>query len=277
MIFILPEKKWFVQCQSGSTENIKVSKVSFTFNWLSIIYGTIGLPETVKEKIFFERNVEFIKCFHSFAGEIYSPMEAKERIQHAAYELFFRYGIKSVTMDDIAKHLSMSKKTIYQFFRDKDEVVHTLMEQALAKDRQDFHDITKAAANVVEEVFVMMKKMHEIFGNINPNIFYDLKKYHPKTWELFHKFRTEFIFHMVENTLEKGKKDGLVRTDVNTKLLAKLRVEEIDMGFNSTLFPPDKFRILDVHLSLTEHFLYGVCTLKGHKLINKNKQIVEEE
>jgi AcrR family transcriptional regulator len=204
-------------------------------------------------------------------------METKERILLAAFELFFRYGIKSVTMDDIAKHLSMSKKTIYQFFRDKDEVVHTLMEKALEKDRRDFLEIVKTTANVVEEVFMMMKKMHEIFGNINPNIFYDLRKYHPKTWDLFHKFRTEFVSNMVENALEKGKKDGLVRLDVNTKLLSKLRVEEIDMGFNPTIFPPDKFRILDVHLSLTEHFLYGVCTLKGHKLINKNKQIVEEE
>jgi AcrR family transcriptional regulator len=204
-------------------------------------------------------------------------METKDRILHAAFELFFRYGIKSVTMDDIAKHLSMSKKTIYQFFRDKDEVVHTLMEQAIAKDQTDFHQISKGSANVVEEVFGIMKKMHEIFGNINPNIFYDLRKYHPKTWEVFHKFRTEFIYNMVIEALEKGKKDGLVRTDVNSRIIAKLRVEEVDMGFNPILFPPDKFRILDVHLALTEHFLYGVCTLKGHKLINKNKQIVEEE
>lgn len=189
----------------------------------------------------------------------------------AAFELFFRYGIKSVTMDDIAKHLSISKKTIYQFFKDKDEVVHTLMEQALEKDRHDFNSIVKKTANVVEEVFMMMKKMHEIFGNINPNIFYDLRKYHPKTWELFHKFRTEFIYGMVVNALDKGKKDELVRADVNSKLLAKLRVEEIDMAFQPTVFPPDKFKILDVHLSLTEHFLYGVCTLKGHKLINKHK------
>jgi AcrR family transcriptional regulator len=204
-------------------------------------------------------------------------METKERILLAAYQLFFRYGIKSVTMDDIAKHLSMSKKTIYQFFRDKDEVVHTLVEQGIAKDQHDFQEISKASVNVVEEVFVMMKKMHEIFGNINPNIFYDLRKYHPKTWEVFHKFRTEFIYQMVIDALEKGKKEGLVRADVNSKLIAKLRVEEVDMGFNPILFPPDKFRILDVHLALTEHFLYGVCTLKGHKLINKNKQIVEEE
>lgn len=204
-------------------------------------------------------------------------MDNKQKILKASEELFFRYGIKSVTMDDIAKHLGMSKKTIYQFFRDKDEVVHTLFAVELDKDRCEFQEISDKSANVVEEIFSFMKKMHEIFGSINPNIFYDLRKYHPKTWNLFHDFRNSFVRQAVADSLEKGKRDGFVRQDVNSDLLALLRVEEIEMGFNPVVFPPDKFRIIDVHLALAEHFLYGICTLKGHKLVNKYKQIVEEE
>jgi TetR/AcrR family transcriptional regulator, cholesterol catabolism regulator len=203
-------------------------------------------------------------------------MDNREKILFAAYELFFRYGIKSVTMDDIAKHLSISKKTIYLSFQDKDEVVHTLMEQVLLKDQADFITIAKNTSNVVEEVFVMMKKMNGILNTINPNIFYDLKKYHPKTWSLFHNFRMEFVVYCVVVSLEKGKKDGLVRLDINSNILAKLRGEEIEMGFNPAIFPNDKFKILDVQIALVEHFLYGICTLKGHKLINKYKKIVEK-
>lgn len=203
-------------------------------------------------------------------------MDNREKILFAAYELFLRYGIKSVTMDDIAKHLSISKKTIYLSFQDKDEVVHTLMEQVLLKDQADFITIAKNTSNVVEEVFVMMKKMNGILNTINPNIFYDLKKYHPKTWSLFHKFRMEFVVNCVVVSLEKGKKDGLVRLDINSNILAKLRGEEIEMGFNPAVFPIDKFKILDVQIAFVEHFLYGICTLKGHKLINKYKKIVEK-
>ena len=203
-------------------------------------------------------------------------MDNREKILFAAYDLFFRYGIKSVTMDDIAKHLSISKKTIYLSFQDKDEVVHTLMEQVLLKDQADFITIAKNTSNVVEEVFVMMKKMNGILNTINPNIFYDLKKYHPKTWSLFHKFRMEFVVNCVVVSLEKGKKDGLVRLDINSNILAKLRGEEIEMGFNPAVFPIDKFKILDVQIAFVEHFLYGICTLKGHKLINKYKKIVEK-
>jgi TetR/AcrR family transcriptional regulator, cholesterol catabolism regulator len=204
-------------------------------------------------------------------------METKERILKATLELFLRFGIKSVTMDDIARHMSISKKTIYQFFNDKDEIVHMLMQTQLQQDMSDFAKIAETSVNVVEEVFNHMKKMADIFRNINPNIFYDLRKYHPKTWEMFHEFRNHFVYNQVVEALEKGKTQGLVRTDISTDVVSKLRIEEIDMGFNPVLFPPEKYRILDVQLAMTEHFLYGICTLKGHKLINKYKQIIEED
>ncbi len=191
--------------------------------------------------------------------------------------MFMRHGIKSVTMDDIAKHLAMSKKTIYQYFKDKDEVVHTLMERQFAVDCAEFESIAKEASNVVEEVFGHMRKMHRMFSNINPNMLYDLRKFHPRSWEIVTRFRTEVALGMVEQALEKGKKDGLVRADVNTKIISQLRVEQIEMGFNPTVFPPAKYAMLDVQIAMVEHFLYGICTLKGHKLINKIKEITEEE
>lgn len=204
-------------------------------------------------------------------------MEPKDKILAASFELFSRYGIKSVTMDDIAKHLSMSKKTIYQYFRDKSEVVHLLMEKEIEHDITNFTRISENAKNVVEEVFMHMKQMHHILANINPNMFYDLKKYHPQSWALFQKFKSDFMLVQVKTTLQRGIEQGLVRKDINVDVMARLRMEEIDIGFNPDVFPFDKFRILDVQLSLAEHFLYGICTLKGHKLINKHRQIIEEE
>lgn len=206
-----------------------------------------------------------------------SQVETRDRILAAALEMFMRHGIKSVTMDDIAKHLAMSKKTIYQYFRDKDEVIHTLMQRQFAIDCEEFECIARDSANVVEEVFGHMRKMHRMFSIINPNMLYDLRKFHPKTWEIVTKFRTEVALGMVEQALEKGKKDGLVRADINTKIISKLRVEQIELGFNPAVFPPDKNSMLDVQIAMVEHFLYGICTLKGHKLINKIKEITEEE
>jgi TetR/AcrR family transcriptional regulator, cholesterol catabolism regulator len=201
----------------------------------------------------------------------------KERIIKGAEELFFQYGIKSVTMDDIAKHLGMSKKTIYRVFPDKDEVVNTLMQIKIEEDKREFTHLVTSAENIVHEVFLMLKHMSNMFTKLNPALFYDLQKHHPEAWSKFKAFKEEFILGMVQSTIKKGIQQGYVRPDTDPSILARLRIEEIEMGFNPKLFPPPQFKIVDVQIALMEHFLYGICTLKGHKLINKFKQIVEED
>ncbi len=204
-------------------------------------------------------------------------METKDRILQGAEELFFKYGIKSVTMDDIAKHLAISKKTIYQFYSDKNELVEMLMTVKLKEDECEFKQIQGESENVIEEVFNMMKHMGIMFAKINPTIFYDLQKYHPNAWKKFKMFKHECMAKMVEESIERGIKEGLVRSDLNSKILARLRIEEVEMGLNSDIFPLDKFKIVDVQVTMIDHFLHGICTLKGHKMINKYKQIIEEE
>lgn len=203
--------------------------------------------------------------------------DMKERILNAAFELFMSYGVRSVSMDDIAKHLSISKKTIYQFYKDKDELVHELMNKKLKQDEADIRAIIKESANVIEECFNIMKHLGKMMRQINPSFFYDLQKYHPKTWKLFKDFKENCIVKMVEDSLTRGTKQGLIRTDINIKILSRMRMEQIEMCFNPNVFPPQQFKIVDLQLSLQDHFLYGICTLKGHKLINKYKQIIEEE
>jgi AcrR family transcriptional regulator len=204
-------------------------------------------------------------------------METKDRILQGAQELFFKFGIKSITMDDIAKHLTMSKKTIYQFYNDKNEVVEKLMIQQMEQNQQEFQKIADESSNVIEEVFAMMKHMGVMFSQMNPNLFYDMQKYHPNSWKLFQVFKEECIERMVEESIKKGMEQGFVRLDISTKIMARLRMEQVEVGFNPHAFPPDKFKMADVQIAMLEHFLHGICTIKGHKLINKYKELIEEE
>jgi AcrR family transcriptional regulator len=204
-------------------------------------------------------------------------MEMKEKILQAAQELFFKYGIRSISMDDIAKHISISKKTIYLFYKDKDVIVDTLIQEKFKKDATQFEHIHKDSNNVVEEMFNIMKHMGKVIGEINPSMCYDLQKYHSQAWNLFKEFREERMIKMIEEMLVRGIRQGYIRPDINSKILARMRMAQVEMGFNPAIFPPDKFKILDAQLAMLEHFLYGICTLKGHKLINKYKQIIEEE
>lgn len=220
------------------------------------------------------------ESFHSFVPDLETllhKMTTEEKVLKGAEELFFKYGIRSVTMDDIAKHLGMSKKTIYQYYKEKDEIIHKLMMAHIKQDECTFAECSERASNIVEEVFNMMTNINEIFSKVNPQLFYELQKYYPKTWKLFKDFKEEFILGMVEKSLVKGIKEGHVRPDVNVKILSRLRMEQIELAMDPTAFPPDKFKILDVQLTVVEYFLYGICTLKGHKLINKYKEVTEEE
>ncbi len=204
-------------------------------------------------------------------------METKDRILKGAEELFFKYGIKSITMDDIAKHLAMSKKTIYQFYADKNEMVETLMKERLKEDKCELSEIQEKSENVIVEVFNTMKHMSVMFSSLNPNVFYDLQKYHSKAWMLFKNFKEECMSKMIEESIDKGKKQGLVREDINTSIIARMRLEQVENGFNPEIFSPGKYKIADVQIAMMDHFLHGICTLKGHKLLNEYKELIEEE
>jgi len=204
-------------------------------------------------------------------------METKERILIAAQELFFRYGIKSITMDDIAKHLGMSKKTIYQFFKDKNEIVISLCQLSFEENKCKMCEMAETSENAVDEIMKIMEHVGQMFSKMNPNLFYDMQKFHPDAWKQFLEFKEKNITWMVEANIEKGIKQGLYRKEVDAKILAKFRIGQIEMALNPDIFPTDEFNLTKVQVDLLDHFLHGILSMKGHKLINKYKQVSEEE
>lgn len=193
----------------------------------------------------------------------------RERILKAAQELFFSYGIRSITMDDIARHLSISKKTIYQFFEDKHQIVHVLCKMDCEMNGKRIHSITDNSTDAVDEILQSMDFLGDMLSKMNPNLIYDLQKYHPASWEEFNKFREEHLLGVVEANLKKGIKQGLYRSDINIKIIAKLRIEEVHIGLNPAFFAPSKFNLQEVQLALLEHFLYGILTIQGIRLLSK--------
>ncbi|MET3979850.1 AcrR family transcriptional regulator [Mucilaginibacter sp. UYP25] len=194
-----------------------------------------------------------------------------DRIILGAEELFLTGGIKSVTMDDIARHLGMSKKTIYHSFSDKNELVIALVEKKLKEDECQIAVIINTSSNVIEEMINMMKCSEEIFGRINPIVIHDMQKYHPDAWVKFQDFKADVIIKTLEELLIKGIAQGFIREDVDVKILAKMRVNQVEMGFNTLIFPVSQFSPWKVQYQLLEHFNYGICTLKGHELLDKYK------
>ena len=108
-------------------------------------------------------------------------MEPKERIQVKAQELFLRFGIRSVSMDDIANHLGMSKKTLYQYFADKDELVDAVIHDHINEIQHECAHCRTNAKDAVHEIFLTMDHITDELSNMNPMVLYDLEKFHHRS------------------------------------------------------------------------------------------------
>ncbi|TAE35259.1 MAG: TetR/AcrR family transcriptional regulator [Sphingobacteriales bacterium] len=197
--------------------------------------------------------------------------KTEEYILAEAEKLFMQFGIKSVTMDDIAKQLSISKKTIYTFYKDKDDLVYRLIAKMLADDECQMAERTQNASNAIEEVFLCMDFLKTMLAGINPTLFYDLQKYHNNAHQLMINFHHTYVFNTVKKGLERGIAEGIFRPDLNTEILATLRVSQINWSFECSLVRNGSHSLYNVILEITIHFLFGVSTLSGHVLINKYK------
>lgn len=201
-------------------------------------------------------------------------MEVRERILQASDELFRQYGIRSITMDDIACHLSISKKTIYRYFPDKKHIVNEEIKTALVKVAADLDIIRSEASDAVDEILDILDYMKEMFANLSPAVFYDLQKYYPATWKMFREFQQDYLRWSLVDNLERGIREGYYREELDIEITAQLRMNQFLCTYDPNLFPTPKFNLRDVQMQSITLFLYGIVTLKGFRLI-KNYQSIK--
>ena len=199
-------------------------------------------------------------------------MELKDRILQHASALFMRNGIKSVSMDDIAAELAMSKKTLYKVFANKDELVTAAMSARMERTQRECLGVQSPAGNAVQQMLDLAAWADEQFGHIHPSIFYDLRKYHPTAWEHLQSHKSTFILNQITENLRRGIAEGLYRPDLDVEVLARLNLAQIDLTFNPELYPPAQFAPLRVNRVLDDHFLRGVVTMAGYELIERYHQ-----
>lgn len=196
----------------------------------------------------------------------------KGKIQKGAEELFMRYGVRSISMDDIARHLSVSKKTLYQHFADKEDIVTLTCKGHLDRNVEEFEAIRKRARNAIEELVHLSVCLKRNMQDMNPSLLFDLQKYHPKAWKVWLDHKNKFIRESVVRNLKQGMEEGSFRRDMDPEVIASVRLEIIQMAFNEEIFPREKFRLPDVQMQIFDHFVFGLLTEKGRKLFLKCKQ-----
>ncbi len=190
-------------------------------------------------------------------------------------DLFKRYGIKSVTMDDVSHELGISKKTLYEYFSDKSNLVKTVIEYEAEMREIHFSENRQKSTNAIDEMLNIYRFYQEIMKEHNPSFEYDLRKYYPNIYSGLKKLMREKIMKSTLANIKNGKKQGLYRQEINEHIIAKLYVLRIESMMDTDLFTNEERFSPNFWKELFFYHLYGILSKKGYEFLNKNIDNIE--
>lgn len=180
-----------------------------------------------------------------------------------ATEMFLALGFKSVTMDDIASEMGISKKTIYQRFSTKPELVKQATLELFESISQDIDSIRALEKDPIEELFEIKKIISTHLKNESASSIYQLQKYYPKIHATLKKKQFEKMDDCVIKNLKEGIKLGLYRNEINVEAIGRFYFAGLTSLKDVDLFPTNTFDSKDLQNQYLEYHLRGICTSKG--------------
>ena len=196
-------------------------------------------------------------------------MDNKEKIIEVAAELFRTYGIKSVTMDSLATHLGMSKRTIYEIFADKDELLIGVLKWMAVRQKDLVKKVLNDSENAIAAIFKLLEINRQHFQNMSPAFQSDMKRFH---YEVVMKKAEKCEMPDFKNTqevVERGIKEKLFRKDINPDIVNRCLDSIVKSVMNNDVFPFDEFSRRDVIGNAIINYLRGISTPEGVELVNK--------
>jgi AcrR family transcriptional regulator len=184
-------------------------------------------------------------------------------------ELYTKFGIKSITMDDVARELGISKKTLYQYITDKDDLVGKFIDNEIALRQEEICKCFRIGFNAIEELFEISSFMNKLMRNQNSATEYDLKKYYPAHYHKTVNARRQGIYDYILTNLKKGIKEGLYRKEMNLEVIAKLYLWRTENVHFDELFTVEEFTSIKLFAELINYHVRGIATEKGIMVLEK--------
>lgn len=199
-----------------------------------------------------------------------TPTNPKALILQEAQHQFFTHGYSKVLMADLARQLGMSKKTLYQYFRGKEELLHAVVKAYLQSLQQEVEDLLKQEeADFVQKAELVFRTVGQRFGRINGQLLNDIRKHSPSSWLLLQQYRTEAAFIRFRKLLEEGKRKGFIRQDANLTLAVLLYASALEKILDPEFIRQVPAELMQ-ELTYTPSAVYeGLASLIFHGLLEK--------
>jgi AcrR family transcriptional regulator len=185
-------------------------------------------------------------------------------------KLYYRYGIKSVTMDDVSSHLGISKKTLYEYFKDKEDLVRKVLLLKQDRVKAMFREIAGKNLNAVEELFEVYRILNELFKEYNPSMEYDIRKYYPDICSWDRDEHRKRMYETAYSNMIKGKREGFYRKDLDASVIARLQVSRVESMVNNDLFSMEELTSFKVFQEIFVYNLQGILSHKGREFFETN-------
>jgi AcrR family transcriptional regulator len=224
------------------------------------------LPHTLYSKT--RRKLGKLKKFFHFCREIHDTlMEKSERIIEEALRLFMKYGIRNITMDELAKHLGISKRTIYERFKDKDSLLLLCIKSLSADQKSRINRIIKESSHVIDSIYRIIGEKSAMMRNLNPLFMEDMRKFHPAIFKLIHQRDELEDISLTEQLLIKGKEEGIFLPEINTSLVTRFMREMFRLFGDNEVFPFEQYDRTEMFDNIFMTFIRGLCTANGIEIL----------
>lgn len=182
-----------------------------------------------------------------------------------AKKLFMKFGIKSVTMDDISKEAGVSKKTIYSMVANKAQLIDFVVERYMLSERRAIEEIVSNSHDALDEMIKITEHVIFFLRNFKPSLTYDLKKYYKASWDKVENTHYSFIRDTINSNIKRGKKEMIYREVVKEEIIAQMYLQLSNSLVNDDLFPIQSFTKVELFENFIDYHMHGILTENGLK------------
>lgn len=195
--------------------------------------------------------------------------EKEKQLLMQAADLFAKYGIKSMTMDDISRQLGISKKTLYQYVDNKKDLVRKSIQLHIDEEQCCMDDLMEVQGNAIDELMAMTKMVGSQMKEMHPSVIFDLKKYHLEAYRSLTRHRDDFIYSHIKENIESGMKSGLYRSNINPEILTHLYISMVNVIMDPESTTLSEHSNAEIYTEMIRYHIRGIASAKGRDYLKQ--------